>query len=379
MCDTFGVVKKDKCIFGKNSDRSPNEPQVIQFIKGHKNKDKKIKVTYIEIDEVPVVNSILISRPSWMWGCEMGVNEHGVCIGNEAVFTKGKYNKTGLTGMDLVRLALERSNSAEDAKEIIINLIQKYNQGGNCGYDHNFFYDNSFLIMDRKEMYILETHGKRYNIKKANMWAISNCYTIHDMDDLKEDKIFKFFSCSATRNKLVKNNLNENIGVKESFDILRLHHKNNYFKKGSVSSPCMHAGALVGDHTTSSMVIELGENIDIYFTGTSLPCISLFKYYKFGDPIDTPIFEDLDIEYWYKQEFIRRKIIDKKLPREFYKKRDKYEEEIINKKIKLKKAIEYENELNKILKESKESNKTGLYYKNYWKNKSKILEENYYA
>ena len=91
MCDTFGLITKSNKIFAKNSDRSPNEPQVIQFIKKHKNKNKEVKLTYITIDEVKEVNSILISRPSWMWGAEMGVNEYGLCIGNEAIFTKGKY------------------------------------------------------------------------------------------------------------------------------------------------------------------------------------------------------------------------------------------------------------------------------------------------
>lgn len=46
----------------------------------------------------------MISRPAWLWGAEMGANEHGVCIANEAINAREPAAETeALLGMDLVR------------------------------------------------------------------------------------------------------------------------------------------------------------------------------------------------------------------------------------------------------------------------------------
>ena len=64
--------------------------------------------------------------------------------------------------MDMVRLGLERSKTAKEAVQLLISLLETYGQGGNCGFDHDFFYDNAFLIMDRENLFVLETAGKQW-------------------------------------------------------------------------------------------------------------------------------------------------------------------------------------------------------------------------
>lgn len=50
---------------------------------------------------------VVLSKPAWMWGAEMGVNECGVAIGNEAVWNRlsdSDFDSVKrLLGMDLLR------------------------------------------------------------------------------------------------------------------------------------------------------------------------------------------------------------------------------------------------------------------------------------
>lgn len=63
-----------------------------------------LQCTYIEIEQVPKTHAVVLSRPSWLWGAEMGANEHGVCVANEAIVTREPASESeALLGMDLVR------------------------------------------------------------------------------------------------------------------------------------------------------------------------------------------------------------------------------------------------------------------------------------
>ena len=74
--------------------------------------------------EAAATHACLISRPFWMWGAEMGANEHGVVIGNEAMHsTVPAQRRRALMGMDLVRLGLERGATSAEAIEVMTTLL----------------------------------------------------------------------------------------------------------------------------------------------------------------------------------------------------------------------------------------------------------------
>jgi hypothetical protein len=263
----------------------------------------------------------------------MGVNESRVAIGNEAVFTKAKKGAPALTGMDMLRLALERSDSAAAAVEVLIYLLETFGQGGNCGYDHDFFYDNSFLAADPNEAYVMETSGKKYAVMRVtDKYAISNRLSIgtnhsarsgvgegEDFAKRLTEPVYSHFSGAKNRRGLVMDRLSPAVGAAELFGILRSHEPGlagGEFTQGSVKSVCMHAGGLVGDHTTGSLVAVLRKEkpLTLWSTGASTPCISAFKP-VFWSSDAAPLFEDpgQSGEYWLRREQLHRAVIAGKL------------------------------------------------------------------
>ena len=354
MCDTMVAVgsatKSGNVIFAKNSDREPNESQIMLRIPRKKydlSVCPKQKTTYIEIEQVEQTNEIVISKPSWLWGCEMGFNEYSVIIGNEAIFTKEAYGEESLVGMDMIRLALERTKTAKEAVEYLIYLLNRYGQGGNCGMTKKMQYHNSFIVADKNEAYVLETAGKYWVTKKvADYYSISNGLTLeNDFDDCHPDLIrdsiarkmctgradFNFrksysdllyskFSCCNDRTSLARTILDKdkgNITTETMMKALSSHQasSHNNFEKGSMKNICMHAGCLITSQTTASLIAELKSESEYWYTASSLPCISVFKPFVFNS--DFELFSEYEqekgIEYWTKREKISRMLLSKQL------------------------------------------------------------------
>ena len=108
-------------------------------------------------------------------------------------------------------------------------------------------------------------------------------------------------------------------GAEELFAILRNHAEGFSgceFKRGSVGSICMHAGGLIGDHTTGSLVAVLRKDkpITLWSTGSSTPCISAFKP-VFWNSTAAPLFDapEPSLDYWHKREHVHRAVIAGKI------------------------------------------------------------------
>jgi dipeptidase len=346
VCDTLvalkGYTKGNVTIFAKNSDREPNEAQVLEYIPPTQHTEEKVKTTYLYVEQVDETYGVLISRPFWMWGAEMGVNEHGVAIGNEAVFTREKYADKGLTGMDLLRLALERSRTAKEALEWITGLLEEYGQGGNCSYFGKMFYHNSFIIADPREAWVLETVGKHWVAERVkDVRTISNALSIGEKWDLSSDgleeymkekncgksfkdcfsdRVYTWVSKGRERQQYTQKQLENNLGKIDFFlvaRIMRSHSHEPYDpSSGSNRDICMHAGGFTRpSQTASSMIALLFEDAPLVFaTGTSLPCISMYKpvFLNAGLPDLGPkpaSAYDGGQSIWWRHEMLARKLV----------------------------------------------------------------------
>ena len=328
MCDTLvalpSVTSDGNVLFAKNSDREPNEAQhIVRYPAKDYAQDSIVQCTYISIPQVSHTHAILLSKPFWIWGAEMGANDQGVVIGNEAVFTKVPQEKEpGLIGMDLLRLALERAATAMDALKTITSLIAEYGQAGNCGFEHEMVYHNSFLFCDRDEAWVLETAGREWAAEKVkDVRSISNALTIGNEWDLASDNLVQYavdkkwckgredfhfahcysdflyttFSDAHHRQQCSMGNLRaatNKIKLQDMMAYLRSHSRSgNDMKqpeKGiSGASVCMHAGwgPIRISQTTSSMIAELGHDVSDTFwvTNSAAPCLSIFLPLWFGE------------------------------------------------------------------------------------------------
>src|SRR3954454_5718393 len=191
MCDTvvaLGTATADgSVIFAKNSDREPNEAhQILALPRARHLPGTTTRCTYITIPQVEETYAVLLAKPFWIWGAEMGANEHGVVIGNEAIITRVSLDREpGLIGMDFIRLALERAATARAALDVITALLAAHGQGGNCGFTRPSFYHNSFLIADPHEAWVLESAGRQWAAERVqSVRAISNAISIGNRWDL---------------------------------------------------------------------------------------------------------------------------------------------------------------------------------------------------
>jgi secernin len=128
------------------------------------------------------------------------MNEFGVAIGNEGIWTRvlardiaaaaqGRGPDLGPTGMDLLRLGLERGRTAQQALEVITSLLETHDQFGSgipTKGAAEGAYHNSFIIADPREAWVLETAGRHWVARRlaSGSTSISNTPSIGGQWDL---------------------------------------------------------------------------------------------------------------------------------------------------------------------------------------------------
>lgn len=190
-CDTMvavgGATASGRTILAKNSDRNPNEAQYLYRAEAATHEPGEVvRATYISIPQVPSTHAVIGSRPWWIWGFEHGVNEHGVGVGNEALWSREEASaEPGLLGMDLLRLVLERAATADEGLQVLIGLLEEHGQSGTTNLVVDQTYHNGFLIADPSTAWVIETANKHWAAKRVTTVAtISNAYSIGSDYDL---------------------------------------------------------------------------------------------------------------------------------------------------------------------------------------------------
>jgi len=297
VCDTLVSITEDGVLFAKNSDRDPNEAQVPRWFPADDplgdDEAGDVRCTWISIPQVAHTHAILVSQPWWMWGAEMGANEHGVVIGNEAVFTDQPLGEPALLGMDLLRLALERSTNAHDAVGIIVDLLERYGQGGPCSHERpGFSYHNSFLVADPQGAIVLETAGSHWATEEVTGRgrSISNGLSIAGFAETYASMSpARDLSCQSRRSRTQPASESATT-VADLFAALRDHGPGFAPEwseiDGALGAPCVHAGGSVtAAQSTASWVSDLRSDPLHWITATSAPCTSTFHPARVDEPV----------------------------------------------------------------------------------------------
>ncbi len=359
MCDTLTALPPTTAtgavLFAKNSDRERNEAQCLESRPARQSSPgARLRLTYIEIDEVVATHACILSRPFWMWGAEMGANDAGLVIGNEAMHALiAPSRRPALTGMDLVRLGLERAATAAQAVQVITRLLEEHGQGGNCGHLNPFHYHNGFIIADPTEAYVLETVGRYWIVEKvAGVRALSNALSIGEDHHAASQALLDLASAENWRNAKGRFDFAERlidpvkdaatfgrgrcaratsllapragrITLDDMLNVLRDHGSEADGdaqwspRKTKVRSICMHAAhGARRSQSVASMASDLTPNrMTHWFTATSAPCLSLFRPVVAGLPLPghgPPPTDRFDPEsLWWRHEQMHRAALNR--------------------------------------------------------------------
>jgi dipeptidase len=341
MCDTLvalpDATADGAMLLAKNADTEVNEAQQILRLPARDYPPgAALRITHLSIPQAEHTHEVLLDRSFWAWGGEIGCNAHGVAIGNEAAFSNQVADKDGVIALDLLRLALERATTAEQAVRVIGEHVERYGQGGNVQMMGNYRFDSGFLIADRTEAWVVNCAGHHWAARRARSTeAISNRYQITsdwELASLPSGAVKESFRdqfadpqreyeagaderehcaaglLAARRGRITMHDMAEvlrDVGDPGAYDVTS--------DERSVRI-CMHAGPTPARfwHATGAMISEVRPaSAVVWMTGTSATDLSIFKPLLFGIPLPEiglqPGGTDCGATLWWRHERLHRR------------------------------------------------------------------------
>lgn len=355
--------------FAKNSNRETGECQLVIVLPPvESDPATQLRCTHIKISQESNRHGIILCKPWWTWGGEMGVNDKGVVIGTFQMRTKDIEQGEGLLALDLVRLGLERGDSAEDALDVLVSMLHLHGQAGsNSRVVENCRYNSSFLIADHAHAWLLETAGRHWVAKKVDSrMALSqlptigedythSSYAVEQYSEVQgwhnHENKFNFRKVFGQRSKGVSARylrrvdeiVNAFLGGKNSqtaislMEALRHRRSSDYRKISRQDVSRFNGGRLSRTQTNGSMVVRLSaQRIACFVTGTAAPEYSLFKPISFDQALEPdPGNADLawhseDSGWWRHQRFLHDITGEASLPSEYLRERGAMERDMVH-------------------------------------------------
>jgi dipeptidase len=193
------------------------------------------------------------------------------------------------------------------------SLLERYGQGGDCGYDGELRYHNGFILADRSSAWVLETAGRHWIAERVTgARSISNRLTIRGAGDRRSeglvehavregwspsrkrfdfaedarDRLYTYFAAGGprcARTQAYLRSLRGSLRPSMLMALLRSHAAPPDVydpAEGLIGADvCMHAGfgPVRISQSVNSLVCRIGdEGTTVWVTGTSTPCTAIF-------------------------------------------------------------------------------------------------------
>lgn len=168
--ETFVVLppctesNRKQIIFGRNGTGSTEEVTEVVYLPATDGSEAITLSNGCEIAGAPTFG-VILNKPAGSWGAESGSNEKAVTIGLS--YSEGSGEDGKVSSLDLVRLGLERGDSASSAIDKLVTLVEQH-----CPEDRNAL-KAAFVVCDPAAVWLLNVAGQLWAAKQVQDSSIA--------------------------------------------------------------------------------------------------------------------------------------------------------------------------------------------------------------